>query len=260
MIITAEIKDRILQAINVFETGSVEGEYDNITIYADGKPDSNGRQTRQITYGRSQTTEQGNLKDLLIAYIDNGGMFANELEPYVSRMGVTSLVNETDLIDSLKKAAREDVIMRQTQDAFFDKHYYQPAIKFCDDNGFNHPLSMLVIYDSFIHSGGILKFLRRRFPESPPKAGGDEKDWVKAYTRTRHEWLLSKGGILAQTVYRTECFTLQMVTGNWMLQQPINANGTMTRGLEEPEFQAVKLTELERAILKGNGTYVKKMR
>lgn len=263
MNISTDIKQRILEAINVFETGSAEGEYDNITIYADGKPDSRGNPTRQITFGRSQTTEQGHLKNLVQAYIDNGGTFASQLQPYMSRLGVTSLVDETDFIDILQKAAREDETMRSTQDTFFDKHYYQKALQFAIDNGFSYPLSMLVIYDSQIHSGGILDFLRKRFPESPPKRGGDEKAWIKAYTDARHDWLLSKGGLLAKTVYRTQCFKLLMINGEWTLSNSILANGIRTRGLEQKpdfDFDVVKLSPEERFLLRGNGKYAKRMR
>jgi len=58
--------------------------------------------------------------------------------------------------------------MRQVQDVFFDKRYFQPAMTWADSNGFALPLSALVIYDSFVHSASILGFLRKRFPEEPP--------------------------------------------------------------------------------------------
>lgn len=60
-------KDKILKVLNVFETGSTEGKYDNISIYKDGTV--NGQKVYQITYGRSQTTEYGNLKRLIELYI-----------------------------------------------------------------------------------------------------------------------------------------------------------------------------------------------
>jgi chitosanase len=255
MTLSSNQKERIVQAINVFETGSIDGEYDNISIYADGINNS-----RQVTYGRSQTTEQGNLKDLLKAYIENNGRFSEDFKPYLPKFGVTPLANDTDFHNLLKKAAQEDETMRTTQDAFFDKHYFQKAVQFAKDNGFSYPLSMLVIYDSYIHSGGILQFLRNRFPESPPVRGGDEKAWVKAYTDTRHDWLISKGGILAQTIYRTQCFKMLMIAGDWTLANPISANGSMTRGLDdEPAFEAVKLSSVERAELRGNEIYMLKM-
>ena len=55
----------------------------------------------------------------------------------------------------LRKAGREDPVMRQIQDAFFDDRYFRPAIAWADEQGFVEALSGLVIYDSFIHSGSI---------------------------------------------------------------------------------------------------------
>ena len=69
--------------------------------------------------------------------------------------------------------------MQRIQDDFFDKRYFQPAMQWADTNEFTLPLSALVIYDSFIHSGSILDFLRKRFPEVPPAKGGNEKTWIQ---------------------------------------------------------------------------------
>src|SRR3954471_21822154 len=46
------------RVINVFETGTVRGRYGAIAIFADGP-----HGIRQVTYGRSQTTEYGNLRE-----------------------------------------------------------------------------------------------------------------------------------------------------------------------------------------------------
>ena len=46
------------QIVNVFETGSPTGDYGNVTVMDDGPGDK-----PQVTYGRSQTTEYGNLKE-----------------------------------------------------------------------------------------------------------------------------------------------------------------------------------------------------
>src|SRR5215470_12651723 len=53
------------RVINVFETGSIQGNYAAISIFNDGPHD-----IRQITYGRSQTTEYGNLPELVRMYVD----------------------------------------------------------------------------------------------------------------------------------------------------------------------------------------------
>jgi len=117
--------------------------------------------------------------------------------------------------------------MRSTQDEFFDLAYYNPAYEFFTRNGFELPLSMLVIYDSYIHSGGVLTSLRKRFGEYPPAKGGNEKKWITSYVDVRHQWLkYHTNPILRRTIYRTQCFKDQIAEDNWMLDKlPINANG-----------------------------------
>lgn len=234
--ISADNKQRILSVVNIFETGTPDGNYADISIFNDGKGN-----TRQITFGRSQTTEQGNLKELVQAYIANKGMFANDFKPYVDKIGVTPLVDNDDFKALLKRSAQEDETMIKTQDAFFDKVYYQPALKFFTDNGFTYPLSMLVIYDSYIHSGRILDFLRQRFAESPPAKGGDEKAWIKAYVKTRHEWLAGKPEPLSKTIYRTEVFSVAIAAGDWNLGSPLVANGTRSRGLDDEPSDLIEI-------------------
>ena len=116
--------------------------------------------------------------------------------------------------------------MQRTQDAFFDKAYFQPAMNWATEHGFIEALSALVIYDSFIHSGGILPFLRRSFREAPTVEGGKEKRWIEQYVDTRHAWLANHSNkILRNTVYRTECFKREIARDNWDLSPlPIDAN------------------------------------
>ncbi|WP_190277491.1 hypothetical protein [Adhaeribacter rhizoryzae] len=52
MSILKQQKSKILEVINVFETGSPEGKYDTIAILKDG-PLLNGENVLQITYDRS---------------------------------------------------------------------------------------------------------------------------------------------------------------------------------------------------------------
>ena len=223
------IKTLILSVVNIFETGTPDGKYDDISIYADGKPDASGKKTRQVTYGRSQTTEQGNLKDLIAAYIANNGVFSKNFSYYLPKIGVEPLVDNEMFKTVLKDAAREDPIMKTTQDAFFDKRYFQPAVTFCVDNKFTLPLSMLVIYDSHIHSGKVPQTVRNMFSESIPKNGGDEKEWIKAYVDARRRWLLRLQEPVPQTVYRMDCFKAQINIDNWMLDKPVLSNGTLSK-------------------------------
>ncbi|GAB4027521.1 chitosanase [Spirosoma koreense] len=221
--ITLSVKIKVEQIVNVFETSTIEGKYDALVVLKDGLND-----TRQITYGRSQTTEQGNLKTLVEMYITRNGLFANEFKPYRTKIGKVPLADDDVFKNLLRKAARQDPIMRTAQDEFFDVLYYMPALAFFTNLAFTLPLSLLVIYDSFIHSGGVPAFLRERFPELPPSGGGDEKAWIKAYVKTRHQWLATnKKVVLQKTVYRTQCFLDQIKTANWQLTQPVNANGVI---------------------------------
>jgi chitosanase len=213
----------ILKVINVFETGKPEGRYDAVVVMKDGRNHS-----RQITYGRSQTTEQGNLKSLLLLYAERGGIFAPNFAPYLPKLGVVPLADDVQFKKLLKTSAKEDSIMRRAQDIFFDRVYFQPAQDFFDSNRFVQALSLLVIYDSYIHSGGVPPKLRNRFPENTPRNGGREEAWTSAYVRTRHEWLANHGNrLLRRTIYRTRCFQEQIDADNWDLIQPFRANNVL---------------------------------
>src|SRR5262249_23311888 len=154
------------------------------------------------------------LKELVKMYVDDGGQFSEDLRPFLPLISNTALVDSANFKDLLRRAGR-DPVMQQTQDIFFDKVYFQPAIDWANRNGFTLPLSALVIYDSFIHSGGILGFLRSRFAERPPAAGGSEQVWTHEYVRVRHEWLATnERAVLRATIYRTRDLMREINRGN----------------------------------------------
>jgi chitosanase len=223
MLLNKNQKSVIERVINVFETGSPAGNYAAIAIFPDGP-----NKIRQITYGRSQTTEYGNLRELVQNYVNASGMFSAALKPFASKVGTTALTDDAAFKDLLRKAGQLDPVMKSTQDAFFEARYFRPAMKWADEHGFRLPLSMLVIYDSYIHSGSIRPDIRQMFPESPPSRGGDEKAWVTAYVNARHKYLAgNQNPVVRPTVYRTQCFKDQIQKQNWNLDLlPISANGT----------------------------------
>lgn len=214
-------KERIQQVLNIFETGSRHGDYSNISMFYDGPGN-----IKQVSYGRSQTTEFGNLRELIEMYIVARGKYSASLSSYINKIGKKpSLVTDRHFIDLLKKAG-DDPIMHETQDKFFDIRYWRPAESFFKKNGFTHPLSMLVIYDSYIHSGSILSFLRKRFPAKTPADGGNEKDWISQYVNARHSWLANHSRpILRKTIYRTRVLKDEIAKGNWDLDENINVRG-----------------------------------
>ena len=219
-------KSLIQKIVNVFESGSPEGKYDTLVIYADGVNNSH-----QITFGRSQTTEQGNLRQLIEMYVENNGKYSTDFVPYLEKIGAESLVDDENFKRLLKEAAQKDKKMCDTQDKFFDKFYWEPALEWAKRNGFKFSLSMLAIYDSYIHSGHIPMFLRKRFKEFTPVNGGDEKKWISSYVDVRHQWLkYHERTILRKTIYRTQTFINEIERGNWNLEKlPINANGVIVK-------------------------------
>jgi len=108
--------------------------------------------------------------------------------------------------------------------------YYQPAFNWFASFKFTQALSLLVIYDSHIHSGGVPGFLRERFAEPVPKNGGNEQAWIKAYVNARHDWLATNSRkVLRNTIYRTQTFKTAIAKNNWDLALPVNANGTIVQ-------------------------------
>lgn len=216
-------KNKIQRILNAIETGTPDGNYGDVSIFKDGP-----NNIAQITYGRSQTTEYGLLKELLELYISNKGIYANDFIPYINKLEKTPLVKDSKFINLLEKAAT-DPIMRSTQDAFFDEFYWEPAVEWAEANGFTTPLSLLVIYDSFTQSGGILGFLRNRFKERVPAKGGNEKKWITDYVNVRHAWLKSNTyrPILRKTVYRTQAMINTIESNDWNLDKPYKVNGSI---------------------------------
>ena len=227
--ITPIVKRKIERVINAFETGSAEGNYGTLVKLKDYNDRETGTTIVQITFGRSQTTEFGHLKTLVQDYIENNGTLANELKQFVPRIGKKpSLATNETFCSVLKAAGKNDPIMKSCQDHLFDTKYYQPAHSWFLMNGFTLPLSLLVVYDSHIHSGSMLSFLRRKFTTRLPIAGGNEKEWILNYVAARHNWLLNHSNpLLRNTVYRTECFREAIQKSNWDLSERVNAHGVM---------------------------------
>jgi len=104
-------------------------------------------------------------------------------------------------------------------------------LKWARENGLVLPLSVLVIADSFLHSGSVPVFLTKRFPEKRPANGGEERAWTNAYLSTRRKWLATHSNkLLRVTVYRADCFLREIGRGNWELtQSPVVMHGTQVR-------------------------------
>jgi chitosanase len=218
--ITSTVKRKIQTIVSVFETSSLKGNYAALVVLSDG-PRLNGTRQPQITYGKHQTTESGNLKTLIQLYCKKNGKYIEQLKPYLPIIGIKPLADDT-AFKKLLKVAAIDPIMQEMQDVFFDQYYWDPAQRFFLVNGFKLPLSMLVIYDSYIHSGGVPSWIRDDFAQVPPIKGGNEKEWTTAYVTCRDHWLENHSDkILRNTDYRTDCFLEQIRLNNWELSQEV---------------------------------------
>lgn len=209
----------IQSIINLFETGTLRGDYSQITLL---KGDSGG-----LTFGKSQTTlMSGNLFILVDDYCQApNALFAAGLRPYLKRLRRRdSSLNLDWTLKQLLRKSGSDPVMRNVQDAFFDKVYWAPAVVAAERLGIQTPLGMAVVYDSFIH-GSFQKIADRTNNDVGSVRMTTEKKWIAAYVRLRRAWLKSCPMPLPNTTYRQDTFSKLILAGNWDLELPFVAWG-----------------------------------
>jgi chitosanase len=222
MIITALQKAAALAIVNIFETGSVRGDYADVTLI----PGDTG----QLTYGRTQTTlASGNLYLLVKDYTDRSdGAYCEALKPYLGRLeDCDPSLNHDAAFRGLLADAGEDPVMRDAQDDFFDRVYWQPALHSADAIGAKLPLSAAIVYDSTVHGSWaqVRDLTRERYGEL---ARIGEKTWMSRYVDVRRNWLAaSANAILHKTLYRMDAFADIIRSGNWSLRLPFSVRGQL---------------------------------
>lgn len=208
---------RTAQAIvNLFETGAVLGDYGRVTVL----PGDTGR----LTYGRSQTSlTSGNLLQLLQRYCANpGAQLSTRLQPWLAPVQAQDeRVDHDERLHNLLRACADDVVMRDTQDSFFDDTYWQPALKAARALGLGSALAVAVVYDSHVHgSWARIKAATRQAAGEPAAAG--EQAWITAYVDTRRQWLATHANpLLRKTAYRMDAFRRLIDQGLWGLPLPL---------------------------------------
>ena len=205
---------KIKAIINCVETGTPYLDYASHTFLHDGP-----NRALQYTLSVGFTEYGGNLKKVIDLYIAKDGKYANELSPYSAKIGkMPSLANDKRFDELLMKASKEDQLMKDAQDEVYDAVYYNPAMKWAENNGLKSPLARLVVFDSMLQSGKVFDFLRNRFQENIPRNGGDEHRWISEYVRVRHDWLKSNGNeSVRNSAYRTRTYKKLIESGNWDL-------------------------------------------
>lgn len=258
--------------LRLFESDSVQGNYDYVFVWGENGTKDDGA---GITYGAEQTTENGttsfdvegkkngNLKALLELYASLGGSYTPQFEPYIEKLwdGVDkskkyALTKNVAFRELLRTVGREDPVMREAQDAFFEKYYLLPALRLCYDYSFEMPLSLAVVYDSCIHSGPG-DFLA----EGEPRQGAADWLWhadgkmedeeyseiafIEYYLNYRLEWLSRKR---PRTQYRMLAFQKIIQKGNWGLTLPLEidrahpwSSGSNIREVSKENIQDIQV-------------------
>ncbi len=221
IMISNEIKIRCERLINAFENDSASPltDYSSIYIYNDGN-----NKRKQVTLARGFTQDGGNLWKVLERYISKNGKYSNFFSNYRDKMGNGSLYQDKEFLETLVKSSKEDQLMKDSQDEIFEEKYWIPAVRYFDIGGFKENLSMAVIFDSYLHSGGMLKFLTNKFPEKKPVDNGNERVWIKSYVDARFNWLSNASKILQNTVYRPKFFLGEIRKDNWEFNCPLVGN------------------------------------
>jgi chitosanase len=202
---------KIKNVLNIAEQGTHDIPYSKVEVMNDGPSEK-----AQITLSVGFTQFGGNLGKVIAEYVKRGGKYP-ELANYKLS---DSALPQNKGFKGLLKSAGSDPIMQSVQDELFEKLYIQPGIQWAESEGFTFPLSYLVVCDSFLHSGSILAFLRKRFDEMTPAHGGTEKIWVNQYTDVRHDWLAyHKNKLLRRTIYRTKYYKQLLAAGDWGLDR-----------------------------------------
>jgi len=206
--------------VNIFETGSVQGNYGQVTLL----PNDPGH----LTYGRSQTTlSSGNLFLLIQAYTQaEGAELAAPLRDYLERLANrdTTLDHDGRLRDLLRQAG-DDPVMQTVQDAFFDRVYWNPSEQAANTIGIQTPLGVAVVYDSRVH--GSWPAMRDRTMNRFGSVNNlGETLWVTRYVEVRRDWLANHSNtLLRRTVYRMDAFNSLIGDGNWNLNLPLDIRG-----------------------------------
>ena len=203
--------------VNLFETGSILGDYGQVTLI----PGDSGH----LTFGRSQATlGSGGLSLLLCRYCANAGArFGSRLAPYLDGIAARDVSLDRNLaLHNILRATADDPVMRGTQDGFFDAGFFQPALREARDSGITDPLGCAIVYDSFVH--GSWEPIRDRV-EGQPRTRG-QRPWLIDYVAVRREWLATHPRAdLRATVYRMDAIGRLIDLGAWALELPLVVRG-----------------------------------
>lgn len=204
--------ETMLAFINLFETGSIRGDYSAVSANVD---DAGG-----IIYGiHGASLIGGALYRIVAAYVSTeGAQYASDLRPYLDRFKTTdrSLASDKAVLALLARAG-QDPVMQSTQISIGLKTYFARAFDKARQLGLHQPLSYAIVYDSMIQSGR-LNTASRADELVGPLSGTNEKEWIAAYVAARKEWLTQR---FPQSAPRMLAFEGLIAADNWSLTLPV---------------------------------------
>lgn len=196
----------------------------------------------QVTFGAHQATDRANSLDAILRrYRDlarekfgdqwEEETLADELEAYLPALAEntgasTSRLAKDKTFTGLLVRSAADSLMQRAQNEIFDEGYMKPALEAVNGSGWQHPLSLAVVYDSLIH-GSWAKLRDRVDP-----AG--EEVWISNYITLRRVNMEQAGPgghsiwsnrLLRNTTYRMDTFRALIRANNWELAAPFMAHG-----------------------------------
>lgn len=190
---------------------------------------------------RSQTTlGSGNLALLLHAYCDAGGKLSDTIRSFLPAFDRKDYKLDSD--EKAKRLLREagkDLVMKTIQDEFFDRVYWELALKSADYIGASRPLSIAVIYDGRIQGSyqAIRDLINRQYGQA--NSIGEEQ-WIKAYVSVRRNWLANHSNkALHPIVYRMDAFGRLIGEDKWDLPLPLTVrNAVITEEIFRDDYQS----------------------
>lgn len=207
--------------VSLFETGKKHGNPAALAVLDDGAG---------LSYGLHQATHRaGSLAKIVQAYAILQPLQTAIANDWYKLLINTSAANVTAQADNQKlrnwlKAAAHDPLMLRAQHEVFDREYLQPAMRECDQHGFNEPLSRVVVYDAFIQGGWRVCRDRTNDKHSAPVA---EQEWIDDYLDVREAYLASlKSKAARASVYRPRALRELVKAGNWGLATPFKVRGS----------------------------------
>jgi chitosanase len=245
--LTALQKKTAQAIVNIFETGRVLGDYGAVTVAAGD--------SGHLSYGRSQATlSGGGLFTLLDEYCARpDSQVAQQLRPFLPRFKAKDLTLDTDTqVHALLREAGKDPMMRETQDRFFERGYWEPACAAAAKLSLTTALATAVVYDGHVH--GSFRLIRDRVAKAAMTGSGmQEKSWVAAYVTTRRTWLMGGKGLLPATAYRMDEFNRLIAEDKWELPLPLTIRGVkIDERSFEPPTPAVRTLRLTQPLMRGD--------